>query len=169
VRWPGASPGSADTLGKGHAGIRFADLVGGAIVVLLGLSIVLFSLQLPYTAEYSPGPGFLPLWLGVVIAVAGIVLLAQILRRRPGDSAPLFKPRAALGGKMLMLIVGTFLLLPLLGFAAGLGLFSAASMRWIGWHGWLLCGMTALATAIGIHYVLGTWLEIPLLTGIVGW
>jgi len=48
--------------------MRFADLLGGVVVLLFGLSVVFFSSQLPYTSEYGPGPGLLPLWLGVGLA-----------------------------------------------------------------------------------------------------
>lgn len=150
--------------------MRTADLIGGVMVLLLGLAICFFSwTDLPYTAEYSPGPGFLPLWLGLLILICGLLLVAKILRQPAGPSEPFFKPRTLVGGRMLGLIVGTFLLLPVLGFSVGLGGFTLASMRLIGKHTWTLCGVTAVVTAIGIHYVFGTWLEIPLLTGIVGW
>ena len=70
---------------------------------------------------------------------------------------------------MLVMIVVAFLLLPLLGFSVGLALFTAASMRIIGKHGILMCALTFVGAAIGIHFIFGEWLSIPLPTGIVGW
>jgi hypothetical protein len=145
-----------------------ADLIGGVVVLLFGLSVVFFSSQLPYSAEYGPGPGFLPLWLGIGIAGCALLVLWKILKQRERTEA-FFKPLTRLGFQMLAMIFVAFLLLPLLGFSVGLALFTAVSMRVIGKHGILLCAITALGAAISIHFIFGEWLSIPLPTGIVGW
>ena len=66
----------------GGIGMRLADLIGGVVVLILGLAVVFFSSQLPYYSEYGPGPGFLPLWLGVVlIGCAIFVIPNQVLKQ----------------------------------------------------------------------------------------
>jgi len=145
-----------------------ADLIGGAVVLLLGLSIVFFSSQLPYFSDFGPGPGFLPFWLGIGITGCAVLVLMKILKQR-NRTEVFFKPLTRLGVQMLVMIVIAFLLLPLLGFSVGLALFAATAMRVIGKHPMLMCGLTAIGTAIGIHFVFGEWLSIPLPTGIVGW
>jgi hypothetical protein len=67
------------------------------------------------------------------------------------------------------MIVTVFLLLPIFGFSAGLALITAGSMRLMGKHGWLACLATFLVAAMGIHYVFGQWLSIPLPQGMIGW
>jgi hypothetical protein len=42
-------------------------------------------------------------------------------------------------------------------------------MRIIGKHGLLMCALTFVGAAIGIHFIFGEWLSIPLPTGIAGW
>jgi hypothetical protein len=148
--------------------MRFADVLGGAIVLLFGLSVVFFSMQLPYMSEYGPGPGLLPLWLGVGLAGCAIAIMLKALKR-PVRGEAFFKPRTRLGIQMLTMIVAAFLLLPFLGFSVGLALFTAASMRIIGKHGLLACALTFVGAAIGIHFIFGEWLSIPLPTGIAGW
>lgn len=145
-----------------------ADLIGGAVALLFGLSIVFFSSQLPYSSEFGPGPGFLPFWLGIGIAGCAVLVLMKILKQR-NRTEVFFKPLTRLGVQMLVMIVIAFLLLPYLGFSVGLALFTAAAMKIIGKHSTLLCGLTAIGTAIGIHFVFGEWLSIPLPAGIVGW
>jgi hypothetical protein len=148
--------------------MRLADVIGGVVVLLFGLGVTFFSLQLQYMSEYGPGPGFLPLWLGVGITACSLGILYQALRKH-GGGGDFFQPRTRVGMKMLAIIVGAFLLLPFLGFAVGLGVFSFFSMRLIGKHGLLMCGLTAVAAGIGIHFVFGQWLSIPLPTGIFDW
>ena len=145
-----------------------ADLIGGVVVLLFGLSVVIFSLQLPYMSEFGPGPGFLPLWLGIGIAGCAVAVILKILKKRDRVEA-FIKPQTRVGLQMLGLIVCAFLLLPLLGFSVGLALFAATAMRLIGKHGMLACGLTAVGAAIGINVIFGLWLEIPIPTGIVGW
>lgn len=148
--------------------MRVADLIGGAVVVLLGLAVIYFSSQLEYYSEFGPGPGFLPLWVGICITSFGIVLLLNILRKRE-KSGPFLKPQTREGFKLLLIIIAAFLLLPLLGFSIGFGLFAGITMRLMGKHRWIPCGLTALGIAIGIRFVFGHWLSIPLPTGMVGW
>jgi hypothetical protein len=145
-----------------------ADLIGGIVVLLFGLAIVFFSLQLDYTVDFGPGPGFLPLWLGIGIAACSLGVLYNALKKRERTGL-FFQPRTKIGLKMLAIIVGGFLVLPVLGFSVGLAVLAAVAMRLLGKHGWLACGITVVATAIGIHYVFAEWLSIPLPTGIVDW
>ena len=113
--------------------MRFADLLGGVVVLLFGLSIVFFSSQLPYMSEYGPAPAVAPL------AGRG----SRRLRHRhhfecpqeAGQGRGLFQAPYPIGIQMLVMIVVAFLFLPLLGFSVGLALFTAVSMRIIGKHG----------------------------------
>jgi hypothetical protein len=148
--------------------MRLADLIGGAVVLILGLAVIYFSSQLEYYSEFGPGPGFLPLWVGISITVFATVLIFNILRKHKKVGAFL-KPRTREGFKLLIIIIATFFLLPLLGFSIGFGLFAGVTMRVMGRHRWVICGLTAVGIAIGIRYVFGHWLSIPLPTGIVGW
>ena len=145
-----------------------ADLIGGVVVLVLGFAVVFFSWQLPYMSEYGPGPGFLPRWIGFGILGCAIVVIIRVLRKHD-KSGPFFKPLTKVGVKALVLMVIAFLLFPLLGFSVGLGLFVGVSMRVMGKHGLISCGVTAVVTAIAIHYIFAHWLSIPLPTGMVGW
>ncbi len=50
------------------------DLPAGLILIGLGIYIIQHALQFDYMNEYGPGPGFLPLWIGI-----GFVVLASAL------------------------------------------------------------------------------------------
>lgn len=145
-----------------------AELIGGVAVLILGVAVVFFSSQLSYYSEFEPGPGFLPLWVGVVLIGCAIFVIIDVLKKQD-KAGPFFKPRTKLGVKVLILIIITFLLFPLLGFSIGLALFLGITMRIMGKHHWISCGLTALVTAICIHFIFGHWLSIPLPTGIIGW
>lgn len=145
----------------------FANVIGGVAVLALGIVVILLSRRLPYHSDYGPGPGFLPTWIGYVLIGCAVILTVQGLRGQDKGTA-FIQPRTRLGVKVLVAVACTFLLFPLLGFAVGFGLFVAASMRLMGSHRWVMCGLTGVATAVGIHYLFGRWLDIPLPTGVFG-
>jgi hypothetical protein len=148
--------------------MRIADLIGGVIVLLLGLAVIYFSSQLEYYSEFGPGPGFLPLWVGICITICAVALIVNLLRKH-GKAGAFFKPKTKEGLKILLLIIATFLLLPVFGFSIGFGLFAGVTMRVMGKHRWVGCTLTAIGIALGIRFVFAQWLSIPLPTGIVGW
>lgn len=147
--------------------MRIADFIGGGVVLLLGLAVIYFSSQLEYYSEFGPGPGFLPLWVGICITGCAIPLIVKLLRKHDKEGV-FFKPKTREGFKILLLIVATFLLLPFSGFSIGFGLFAGVTMRVMGKHSWIGCGLTAIGIALGIRFVFAHWLSIPLPTGIVG-
>jgi putative tricarboxylic transport membrane protein len=100
--------------------------------------------------------------------VCAVVVTMQELRS-PKTAETFFQARTRLAVKVLLMIGVTFLLFPVLGFSLGFGLFILATMRVMGSHRWVTCGMTAVVTAVTIHYLFGQWLDIPLPTGLVGW
>ncbi len=149
--------------------MRAANIIMGVIFFFLGIATVITTwLTLPYTSDFSPGPGFLPLWLGICLTAASIPVIVAEFRKKQA-TAKLFRPETLQCVKALLMIVAVFLLLPVFGFSAGLAMITAGSMRLMGKHGWLACLATFLATAVGIHYIFGQWLSIPLPQGMIGW
>lgn len=148
--------------------MRIADLVGGIVVLLLGAALIFFSRQLSYMSEYGPGPGFLPLWLGIGLVGCALFVILKNLKEN-AKAEPFFKPRTKLAVKMLVTIIVAFLLFPVLGFPIGLALFTGFTMRIMGKHSLILCSISAVLTAVGIHFIFGQLLYIPLPTGMIGW
>lgn len=144
-----------------------ADLIAAVVVLVLGLAVTLFSFQLNYMAEFGPGPGFLPRWIGVGITVCGLVILAQVLKKKR-KAGEFFKPGTRMGVKILIEIIVTFLFFPVLGFSIALGIFTGVAMRTMGRHRWISCGLTAVVTAVCVHFLFGHYLDIPLPEGMIG-
>jgi putative tricarboxylic transport membrane protein len=147
----------------------YANLIAGTAVFLLGVATTGAAwLTLPYGDEFGPGPGFLPLWLGVALTVFSIPVIITDLRSRD-RSERLFQPETVKCLKVLILVVAVFLALPVLGFSAGLALITAGGMRILGRRSWGSCVATVIGTAVSIHFLFGQWLSIPLPQGIIGW
>ena len=109
-----------------------ANIIGGVAVFLLGIATSMLAwLTLPYSGEFGPGPGFVPLWLGIAMTACSIPVIVADLRSRD-RSEKLFRPETANCLKVLTLIVVVFLILPVLGFSAGLALITGGGMRLMG-------------------------------------
>lgn len=147
----------------------YANIIAGMAFFLLGVAtIILAWLDLPYTSDFSPGPGFLPLWLGIGLTICSIpVMITELINK--DKSGKLFRPETVKCVKVLILIVTVFLLLPVFGFSAGLALITAGGMRLMGKHSWVSCMVIVIVTAVCIHYLFGQWLSIPLPQGMIGW
>ena len=145
-----------------------AELLSRILLLLLGVAVVFFSSQLTYYSEFGPGPGFLPLWLGIALVGSAAFLVGNFFRKHARVES-FFKPRTKQCVIMFILIVIAFLLLPWLGFPVGFALLAAAAMRILGRHAFFVCGITAVAIALGVYFIFDQWLGIPLPTGIIRW
>lgn len=55
------------------------DLVAGLCIGGFGIFVLYEASSLPYFSEYGPGPGLLPLWLGISLVSLAAVLIVHTL------------------------------------------------------------------------------------------
>ena len=75
--------------------MRVSETIAALCITLLGITTIALARQLPYEAEYGPGPGFLPFWLGVTFVVLSVFLLRGALNLRVGAPPAVAKETAA--------------------------------------------------------------------------
>ena len=135
--------------------MKRADRSFGVIGLGLSLWCYLESTKLTYMAQFTPGPGFMPFWVGVVLALLSIYLIANSFLRKTGkkDNAKLLPEKHALyrvGTIMLMLFCVIFSM-NILGFPLTLVLFTTAILL-------LLERYSVLkSVGYGIAYAAVTW------------
>lgn len=86
---------------------RRVDQISALLWLALGIIVIIQSYELDYMAEYGPGPGFLPFWLGVGIIILGVALLARAIFSGKGNDDFSFPTRHA-AGQMFLVMVGLF-------------------------------------------------------------
>ena len=145
-----------------------ANLLGGIGVLALGSVVTFFAARLAYKAEYGPGPGFMPLCIGVALIAFGIVTIGKTLRRYGHEEGRFFQPKTKQVAFVLVTLMITFLLVPVVGLSLGLALFTGFTMRAAGRHGWILCVLMAVITAAAVRLIFGHMLGIPLPKGYIG-
>lgn len=150
---------------------RAADQVIAVVVTVLGLAVLRQASELPYREEYGPGPGFFPLWIGVLFVVLGPLLALQTMR--PSKATPeadslftvgVLARVAAIAGSILVAVV----LVRPLGLLLSLGLLVVFLLRVLERKPWRLALACGLIAMVGLRLVFGIWLGVPFPLGILG-
>jgi len=155
--------------------VRIAETVAALCVALFGATTIALASQLPYNADYGPGPGFLPLWLGITLVILSAFLFRDAVRT-PADTDAAVDPDAAKPEPFLHFVPGAFtpwlifvvstivvsLLFERLGFALSTGLFMLVTMRWIARRSWLSTILFAVVTPIVLYIGFVRILKVPI-------
>jgi putative tricarboxylic transport membrane protein len=142
-----------------------SDLAAGISVATFGTYVTVASSRLAYSSEYGPGPGFLPLWLGIGLLVLSLCLTVKNLARGAPEvvSKPEFWRTSArvLGGWLALMLA--ILLLPWIGLSLSLALLTLFLVLALERRSpWTAIGV-ALGLAVGFHliFVSGLGLSLP--------
>jgi putative tricarboxylic transport membrane protein len=73
--------------------------------IVLGVVFVTQSWSLEYWSAYGPGPGFLPVWLGVGFVLVGLIVLGQFTRGRK-EKDVISLPSKLAARQMILVTVG---------------------------------------------------------------
>ena len=127
------------------------------------------SLGLPLRDALGPGPGFFPLWLGIVGAALAVMLVVETARARDmgPELAELIPPRDALGRIALALaaLAATAFAFEPLGFRFTVLIFVLVLMPGFGFRAPIPVALFALAASLGVFHVFYHWLKVPLPIG----
>jgi putative tricarboxylic transport membrane protein len=141
-----------------------SDLISGVCLAVFGVYIAVASSRLAYVSEHGPGPGFVPLWLGIGLTVLALSLVAIDLARpaieqiRQSGNWPVAR---ALGGWIA--VMGGIILLPRLGFSLSLALLTIFLVVVLDRRSfWIALGVAfGLALSFYVVFVLALGLPLP--------
>lgn len=145
--------------------MRRADQVTGVIVLLFSILLMVGSWRMPPSATFGPGAGFLPFWLGALLAVLSIILVLNSSRQ---PVIPANKPVFPGGRTLLTLgaaIAGLavyILLLEVLGFLVGTGLLTAFLLGVVEREKWSTTILVAVLNSAGLYLVFQVLLGVNL-------
>jgi hypothetical protein len=149
--------------------MRRADRVSGFLLLVFGAGFAAGARQYPYWTSTGPGSGFLPFWLGLVMAGLAAALLVSAARRPdPGEA---WLPEGGGFVRLIVVVLATVIfvwLLPILGMTLATFLFLVTILRFLERHTWLATVGVALATSAANWLVFMYWLSVPFPVGILG-
>jgi len=153
----------------GKAAFRDGDVVSGGLLAALGLYVVLEARTWTYSGPEGPGPGFFPLWYGVLMVALSLFLIgSRITKARVEDEGPAdWKGIGRALGTWLVFVVAVALLKPL-GFVLSLALLTFFLVIVIFRRSPVTAAITAGAIALGFHLTFPVALGVQLPVGLLG-
>ncbi len=135
--------------------MRKADRIYGVIGLGLSLWCYLESTKFTYMTQFTPGPGFMPFWVGVVLALLSVYLIVDSFVRKPGkkDNAKILPEKHALYrvGAIMLMLVGVRFAMNFLGFPLTIALFTMAILLLLEHYSILK------SVGYGVAYAAVTW------------
>lgn len=145
--------------------MRKADRITGVIVLLFSIYLMEESWRMPPSATFGPGAGFLPFWLGALMALLSILLLVNAFR---SSVKPPTKPVFPSGRTLLSLgavIAGLtvyILTLEILGFLVGTALLTGYLLGFVEREKWYTTVLVAVLNSAGLYVVFQVLLGVNL-------
>src|SRR5512144_2110637 len=84
---------------------RRGEIAAGVVLLLFAVALVYGSLLMPAGDAGAPGPGYFPRALGLLLAIASVVLIARALRLRNGADEAVALGNRDIGITLLALLV----------------------------------------------------------------
>ena len=142
-----------------------ADRLTAAVLLVFSLAFAAGGLKYdPYWSEEGPGSGFLPGWLGAVMAALAMIMLLRRPRARVADAAVDWVPHGEGARRVLVLLVASVLYVAALKYV-GMNLASAVYlafvMRYFERHAWWLVALVSVLAAAANWLVFVHWLKVP--------
>ena len=145
--------------------MKKADLITGFVLLALSGYVVWESWMMPASATFGPGSGFLPLWLGILMAVLSVMLITGTSFRKPDPDEQAPFPVGQALTRVSAVIVGLAIyisLMEVLGFVLNTFLFVSYLMLAVEREKWKLAGVVALLTTAGLYIIFQVLLRITL-------
>lgn len=143
------------------------DLVTALVISSFAVFVIYEASSLPYYSEYGPGPGFLPLWLGMGILVLALSLVfANLLgfaRIEKGVPQPWTAVGRALGGWFGLMVA--IALLPWVGFGLSFAFLTTLLILVLEGRSPLTALGTAVSLSLGFYLIFALALGVPLPSG----
>jgi putative tricarboxylic transport membrane protein len=159
----------------GRARARLPEHGAQAALIALGVGVAVESMSLGLWTRLGPGPGLLPLLLGLMlVGLAAIWAVQSLLATRVAtaqddsaqDDSAHDDGAEPLDPRYIAVVIGSLIaltaLLDLIGFQIAMALFLLLHLRWVGRRGWLLSIGLALAGSVGTFVLFDRVLQVPL-------
>lgn len=143
------------------------ERVGAVALLLVGIGAAIMALGIGFGNFTSPGPGFFPFCLAVLLVVIAGLYLGRL--RGDGNTAAAFWPAGCWRRPFLAmgLMFGYTLLLENLGFCTATLLFFAGWLRIVERQSWRTVVWVAVGGSVSAYLVFTFLLEVPLPQGVL--
>jgi len=146
------------------------DQITSAIIFVASLWYTSEALKMPLIAGKAPGSGWLPLILGILMALLSALLFVSARRRPASQDKNVEWPKGTGLINNVGILVGLALsvaLLELMGYLISTFVFMLGMLFLLGRYNWKFATVMAAASTAILFWVFKVWLEIPLPPGLI--
>lgn len=144
------------------------DRIAAIFLLLFGVFVSVESRGLAYWTANAPGPGFLPFWLGVLLAVVSAAIVVQSVATAQRDAASATVTDGRRVATLLGLAAAAAVLAILIGFVPAIGIFIGITLTYLRPREPRANWTTAVIAAVVVWLVFVKWLGVPLPIGPFG-
>jgi len=152
--------------------MKKADRIFGIFCFGISLWLILEGMRWDYTTGFTPGPGFLPLWLGVVLGLLSLSLVYNSYKRKAAqdDYKKIFPNKHALFrvGLILLIFAGFAIVVETLGFELTTFIFVALILTVVEGYKIGKSIFYGVAFSGSLFLIFRYWMEIELPQGLLG-
>ena len=149
--------------------MRIGDIVSGAVLAGLGVFIILEAHAWDYMGPDGPGPGFFPLWYGVLMVALSVSLVVWRLLKRPVAAATPMNWQEVGRALIAWLALATCVaLLKVLGFLIAFGLFTFFLVHMMYRRPLMSSLGVAIGVPLGFYVLFPLALNVGLPVGVLG-
>jgi hypothetical protein len=146
------------------------DLISGSFWLICSILIVIGSFHLPLGTMGNPGPGFVPLLVGIMLGVISLAILIYSFFQRPSGGKTFWpdkKQWPKVVTTVLMILIYT-IAFPYLGFFVSTLLLMVFLFKSIGGMKWKASLAGAILTSSCFYLVFKVWLKVQFPGGPLG-
>jgi putative tricarboxylic transport membrane protein len=152
--------------------MKKAEMITGVVLLALSGFVIWGALEMPPSSSFGPGAGFLPFWLGLLLAVLATILFLSAWRRQATekDNQSVFPGKQALiaiAAVMVGLAVYIFLI-ETLGYLLDTFLLIVFLMKAVEREKWPLTLTVAVVTTAALFFTFQILLKITLPSNMFG-
>ena len=152
--------------------MRKADKYFGIICLGISLWLILEGLRWDYTVGFTPGPGFLPVWLGVIMGVLSLSLVFNAFKREAAkdDYKKIFPGKHGIYrvGLILLIFAGFAIIVETVGFELTVFIFVALILTVLEGYKMGKSIFYGVAFSGSLFLIFRYWMEIELPRGFLG-
>jgi len=152
--------------------MKHSDTISGLFWLFIGLGLSVWSLTYETGRLTQPGPGYLPLALGIILILLSLILLVGQRKRASGKKQTVFSSPDGRGWKkvvytVLILAVAAFFF-EKVGYLITFFVLIVLLMKGVGSQSWKRILLTAILATLGVYIVFVLLLDQPLPRGYIG-
>jgi hypothetical protein len=153
--------------GRAAARQKSAEIVAGALFLLLGAVVIYDSVRLGWTwGADGPKPGYFPFYVGLIICVSSAInILRAALSGADKDKTFVEVGQLKLVLAVLVPTALYVLLVTWIGIYVASTAFIGFFMRWLGKYDWWKVVAVSVGTAVVLFLVFEFWFKVPLPKG----